>query len=158
MSQTFLFFFTTLASTESFAILAILITLYLLLKYGRYSAGIFFGSYLGLALSVVILKNLFAVARPADALITLTSYAFPSGHAAGVMFLGVTGAYLSRTYSKPVRYTLYIVLAALVLAIGWSRLYLHVHTPLQVLGGYAVGALWALVWVRYIAKHTVPMK
>ena len=40
-------------------------------------------------ISVIVLKDFFAVERPEDALVVLDSYAFPSGHATSVAFSAV---------------------------------------------------------------------
>lgn len=137
-----LFVSTVLFSTSTFVV--VLVTIALLTGYKR---GLLHGLLvlLGagcLQVSVWSLKHLFAVPRPADALVELTTYAFPSGHAAGVMFvawvadwfarsvLGIKNSYHSRAW-----------LLLLVAAVGYSRLYLGVHTWQQVLAGFAVGAV-----------------
>lgn len=147
MHEAFLFIFTTLASTQSFLLISVVIGSVLFLKRGSKVAGIFLGSVLGLSLSVVVLKNVFAAPRPSDALIEIASYAFPSGHAAGIIFLAITFAYLSHHVSNPIRYSVYVGLFILTCVIGLSRIYLNVHTPMQVAAGYAVGAVWGLAWV-----------
>lgn len=106
--------------------------------------------------SVFILKLLFATPRPEDALITLTSYAFPSGHAAAGMLLAVLCSWLLWEYRKKqhVSQHLYetsiIVLFALALLLGYSRILIGVHTTAQVLAGFAVGLLIpiAVIYLR----------
>ena len=102
---------------------------------------------LGAGGSAYILKEAFARARPPAPLPAAieTSFSFPSGHAALSMTLYGFGAYLlCRRYPNLSP----IILAAatlLILIVGFSRLYLGVHYPSDVVGGYLVGGLWIIV-------------
>jgi len=75
---------------------------------------------------------------------------FPSGHAtlSAITYLTIA-ALLARSQSSPRIGVYFIVLAALLtILIGVSRIYLGVHYPTDVLGGWCVGAAWALgCWV-----------
>jgi undecaprenyl-diphosphatase len=76
------------------------------------------------------------------------SYSFPSGHAMGSIIGYAMLVYVLRRHMPVVRRhtTLAVVVAALiVLAIGASRLYLGVHYPSDVIGGYAAGAGWLAI-------------
>lgn len=107
------------------------------------------------SLSVRVLKNLFARARPAAATEWLTSgYSFPSGHAAGaLMVYGLLTWLLCRRAPRPLRPAVGSAGAALVAGIAASRVWLGVHHLSDVLGGLlwagaalllAIGALRAL--------------
>ncbi len=65
-----------------------------------------------------------------------TTHSFPSGHAATSFACAATLAPFAPRQAKPVLY----VLAA---AIAYSRVYVGVHYPLDVLGGAALGLLVA---------------
>ncbi|HEY1528178.1 MAG TPA: phosphatase PAP2 family protein [Candidatus Angelobacter sp.] len=72
------------------------------------------------------------------------SYSFPSGHAlCSFCFYGVLAGLLSaRTKPLAWRVVIWVVAAALVIAIGLSRIYLGVHYPSDVLAGYLAAAVW----------------
>ncbi len=76
---------------------------------------------------------------------TATGYAFPSGHATQTAAVAVTLAALGAvlTGSWPRKVTIWSAAALGCLIVGFSRVYLGVHWPTDVLGGYALGALWA---------------
>jgi membrane-associated phospholipid phosphatase len=79
-----------------------------------------------------------------DPLATESTFSFPSGHA--LVSLAVYGAIalvLARHLSSPWhRALLFAGTAVLVLAIGFSRLYLGVHFLSDVLAGFAAGVAW----------------
>lgn len=147
MDTFYLFLFTTVASTEGFIIIVLLISL-LLMVYGKTRESLLFTiTALATALSVVIIKNLFAIQRPTASLIEVSGYAFPSGHAAGAMFLALSIGFLIQQKSKAIRYSLIITAILVAMLIGLSRIYLGVHTPVQVGAGFILGFIWALVFI-----------
>lgn len=107
------------------------------------------GLRLGLTLMVssavnAALKLIFHAPRPywysaeVDALSAETSFGAPSGHAQhAVVVWGGLAAFTGRTWA-------WGVAASLILLIGFSRVYLGVHFPADVLFGWAIGA--ALLW------------
>ena len=68
------------------------------------------------------------------------SGAFPSGHAASAFAAATVIAWGSRRLAIPA-----YVLAALV---AWSRVYVGVHWPLDVIGGAALGTLVAIALLK----------
>lgn len=72
------------------------------------------------------------------------SYSFPSGHALGSLcFYGILAAVLSdRMTSRKQKFLIWLTAALLVASIGFSRIYLGVHYPSDVIAGYLAGAVW----------------
>jgi undecaprenyl-diphosphatase len=89
------------------------------------------------------------------------SYSFPSGHAmCSFCFYGVLAGLLSaRTKPLAWRLLIWFAAAALVIAIGLSRIYLGVHYPSDVVAGYLAAAVWVgtiivLDHVRKVRKNS----
>lgn len=104
-----------------------------------------FGS-LGAALLNVGLKLVFNKVRPElwSPLITETSFSFPSGHALGSLFLyGFLAYLLSKAYPKFL-ILIYAAAVTLIIGVSFSRLYLGVHWPTDVIAGSGLGFLWLL--------------
>lgn len=113
------------------------------------------------------LKDLIDRPRPmAEHLVEATTMSFPSGHAmSSIAFFGFL-IYLSwRLISTPwIRWLLTTLLALLILLIGFSRVYLGVHYPSDILAGYAAGGACLAVFIsiftyvryRYARKGKEP--
>ena len=110
----------------------------------RQEAKIFFLNCLGGAILSYGLKLAFSKPRPQlwKLLVSETSYSYPSGHALGSMVLYGFLAYLLGTHYPQYAKVFYGIAAILIAAIGFSRLYLGVHWPTDVIAGYGVGFLW----------------
>ncbi len=72
------------------------------------------------------------------------TYSFPSGHALiSLCFYGLIAGMLSLRLEKTwQRVTVWTVALFVIAAIGFSRIYLGVHWPSDVLAGYAAALLW----------------
>lgn len=104
----------------------------------------------GSALFNRLLKAIFQRPRPEfEAPLLVEHYwSFPSGHA--MMSLAIYGmlAYLLLVFLEPRLARLGVaLLVALVLLIGFSRLYLGVHFFSDVVGGYVAGSVWLAIVV-----------
>lgn len=96
-----------------------------------------------------LLKEVFARARPAlwDYIVHAVHYSFPSGHAmVSTAVYGYIGYVLAKEFPQW-REPILASTVALILAIGFSRLYLGVHWPTDVLVGYAAGLLWLMICI-----------
>lgn len=79
------------------------------------------------------------------------TYSFPSGHALfSVCFYGVlAGLLAARIKSLPARICIWAAAAVLIVAIGMSRIYLGVHYPTDVLGGYLAAGVWVASMIAF---------
>jgi undecaprenyl-diphosphatase len=103
----------------------------------------------GSSLTTFILKNIFYRARPASALYLETDSSFPSGHATIAIALYGFLLYTVWKFDKHYLKNPFIAfLAALIVLIGTSRLYLGVHYLSDVLVGYVVGFIWLLLSIK----------
>ena len=74
-------------------------------------------------------------------------YSFPSGHATmAPLVFGLGVLIWSAPWGRGTRAALLLVAAACSLLIAFSRVYLGVHWPTDVLGGLLLGAGWAAMW------------
>jgi membrane-associated phospholipid phosphatase len=93
-------------------------------------------------------KVLFARERPAftelPAVYELDSFSFPSGHAMATGALFLTLYLIARRLARPHRWTAAVIALVLTVAVGATRVYLGVHYPSDVIGGWALGCLWVL--------------
>jgi len=86
------------------------------------------------------------------------SSSFPSGHSAmsPIVYFTLAGILAAGEANRGAKRLLLGLAAALVLAIGASRVYLGVHWPTDVLGGWAMGtavALLATLVLHRLAPH-----
>lgn len=84
-----------------------------------------------------------------------STYSFPSGHAlSSFCFYGVlAGLVCARIESRRVRIAIWAAAAALIFAIGLSRIYLGVHYPTDVLAGYVAAAAWVSTLLVAVHSH-----
>ncbi len=125
---------------------------------GRPRVGIAAAAAIGLgALANSTMK--LVVARPRPDLLTPIvvepGYSFPSGHSLSAMVAyGVIAVLVARSgMPRPARVGIIGLLAALVALVGLSRVYLGVHYPTDVIGGWLMG----FAWVTLFAAASVPV-
>lgn len=152
--------FTFIGSAPAVGVLSVgvLFLLYKVFKH-RSELVLFLAVVGGEALLNLVLKQLFHRARPTlHRLIEETGYSFPSGHSmTAFAFYGVVAFLLWRHIDSRMGRGLLIVFSlVMTLLIGISRIYLGVHYPSDVLGGYLASAFWlaAAVWFyqRYMER------
>lgn len=155
---------TSLGGTTVLTLMTVLVTIYLLLDRRRAIAIFVLASVLGGWALSTVLKLSVARARPdiVPHLVEVNDLSFPSGHA---MVSAVTYLTLAALISGTRRYRstrIFIVAVGILLTlmIGMSRVYLGVHYPTDVLGGWCAGATWALgCWIiarRFISLSRGP--
>ena len=101
------------------------------------------------------MKVFFATARPENALVYLSDYSFPSGHAAiSAAFFLVVGYLVSQRTKSWVKRESVIALCVITpIVVGLCRLALNVHWASDVIGGWAVGIFFStasILFIRYI--------
>ncbi len=147
---------TALGSGAVLALVTLGVAGYLLLRRQHRTLVLLIVATFGGALLSLLLKSLFSRPRPpfaSEEVYVLTS-SFPSGHSmlSAAVYLTL-GALLART-SNRYRHKVYFLGVAAVITglIGFSRVYLGVHYPTDVLAGWGFGLIWALLfWL--IARH-----
>ncbi|MAZ27347.1 MAG: phosphatidic acid phosphatase [Cytophagaceae bacterium] len=107
--------------------------------------------------SNLILKQLINRSRPdVEHLVTVETFSYPSGHAMIAMaFYGLLIYLISQFQIKKIWKSLLITLSViLILSIGISRIYLGVHFPSDIAGGYIAGFIWVVfcVMIFYLIK------
>ncbi|RZL29966.1 MAG: phosphatase PAP2 family protein [Rubrivivax sp.] len=99
-------------------------------------------------LSNSVLKLIYA--RPRPDVVAYDSYvyshSFPSGHStmAAATFLTLATLIASLEPKRRTKALVYILAAILIVAIGFSRVYLAVHWPTDVLAGWTLGSACAM--------------
>jgi len=89
--------------------------------------------------------------RPELAMYIEHSFSFPSGHATiAVAFYGFAG-YLLMRFAPGWKRKVNILFATIfiIMAIGFSRIYLGVHYISDVWSGYLVGAIWLIIAISF---------
>lgn len=106
-------------------------------------------------ISSLILKQMFAVVRPVSDLTTAFGWSFPSGHATGVAIFFITLLYAveEKISDRALEILFGIVSIALILASGFSRIYLGVHWSTDVLAGFALGLFWATLGILILKQY-----
>lgn len=101
------------------------------------------------AIGATVISSLVKVAvdrprPPVHHLVAVSSASFPSGHAteSSAFYLALLIALCSPRLARPLKVLLAALVICIVLAIGFSRLYLGVHYPTDVGGGLLLGSAW----------------
>lgn len=118
-------------------------------KFGEYIAY----SVLTSVLLNNVIKDIFKMKRPIgeEGIRTLreetaTGYSFPSGHTQGTSsFYGAMAIYLKK---KP----MYIIAITMIILVGFSRLYLGVHYPKDVIVGAVLGVVTSFICYKLYIK------
>ncbi|WP_189018119.1 phosphatase PAP2 family protein [Paenibacillus marchantiophytorum] len=150
--------FTFIGSTLMVVIVAFAAMLFLyFVLHHRLELIFFLVVMIGTAIANTLLKHYFVRQRPdLHRLIEVTGYSFPSGHSMAAFALYASLAFLLwRHISTRVGRTIVIMLCIImILSIGTSRIYLGVHYPSDIVGGYFASgfcfalAVWLFQWYK----------
>lgn len=113
----------------------------------------YFGLYLGISVSLgagglnKILKVLFSRERPTILrVVEETGYSYPSGHAMGttILFGGLVFIIFKMKRHAFVKLTVVMITGVIIFIMGLTRIYLGVHYPSDIIGGYIAGIAWLI--------------
>ena len=129
----------------------------------RQSAWLLAATMVGSAVLENGLKFAFHRARPEPffGLVAPESFSFPSGHAlfSACLYGAIAWRLAAGTADPTRRAAIWTIALALIAAVGFSRIYLGVHYPSDVLGGWLVAAFWLVAlgaWAT--ARNSRPLK
>ena len=137
----------------------LVVAVYAFYRKGRkISAALLAVSTLGGMVLTTTLKSLFQRSRPElfDSGYEASFYSFPSGHATTAAgFYGTLALLVAWRLTGFRRWAVAAAGVALVLLIGFSRLYLGVHYPTDVIAGFLAAPLWVItVGISYFLWRT----
>lgn len=147
------------SSSFLFPAYCILIIFYFFKKRHRLALDI---AMIGLSSTAILFmfKDIFKRHRPLDPLINnVTGFSFPSGHSfSSFTFFGLLIYIIWKTDIK--KYWKIIIACILVLfaaTIAFSRVYLRVHYPSDVVAGFCLSLLWLMIslWILHKADRQV---
>ncbi|PAF44270.1 phosphatase PAP2 family protein [Helicobacter sp. 11S02596-1] len=146
-------FLTHLGSME-FVVLMTLLIVAILLYRKKFVLGLWFLGTIGLgAILLKLLKSSVARVRPGadDWLISASGFSYPSGHSfASSIFYGLLGlCFIMISKNLPLRVFVGILCLLIVLLMMYARVYLGVHFPSDVLGGFLLGNSLAFLSVGF---------
>jgi undecaprenyl-diphosphatase len=150
---------TSLGGSTIVSLITIFVIVYFILQKQYSMLFLVLAAVIGGGIIDLELKTIFSRIRPqvVPSLIQEISYGFPSGHSMMSTIIYLSLASLIARLQVRWRDKVYIISFAIFLSfiIGISRIYLGVHYPTDVLGGWSIGLAWAaLCWLVawYISK------
>ena len=145
---------TVLGNTLVITFITLLITVYYLIKKNYTAMLIILTVIIGGALIDLLLKGIFERNRPVIVphLVDATSWSFPSGHSvmSVVVFSAIAVTIISVTKKNIFKKYIIAGAALIFILVGFSRVYLGVHYPSDVVAGWLIGiGWWSLYWAIY---------
>lgn len=151
---------TSFASTPIAVLVVLFVAVNCWVKQQRYIIAGLLIATLGSTAFTSLLKYLFQRERPANSLLVVQTYSFPSGHATTAMALYGFIAYLlirfHQDFAQKIR--IFTIAILFILLIGLSRVILNQHYLSDVLGGYLVGAFWLTLGISITEWLSVESK
>lgn len=153
----FFLYFTKFGNTVTIVLLT-LVTCTMLVKYNEKiaAAWVLINAALVQGVGNFLLKLFFDRPRPSvEHLVYAPHSSFPSGHAMGSMlFYGTLIFILPKLIKQPsLRLTAQVLLGIIIVLVGTSRIYLGVHYPTDIMGGFLFGLAWLCVSYPIYQKY-----
>ena len=101
-------------------------------------------------LTNLILKNTLKRPRPTGTWLSEAhGYGFPSGHSSISTAIGIVIIYfiIKQMKNKKVAYLLSSFISIYLILVGVSRVYVGVHYPTDVLGGWLIAGVWSFITI-----------
>lgn len=150
-------FFTFMGSGNSIFVIAVIVMFFLYVVLHHRSELVFFTIVIvSTGILNGMLKDFFHRARPdLHRLIEIGGYSFPSGHAMSAMVVyGALAFLLWRHIPTRMGRTILIILSAMMIfMIGISRVYLGVHYPSDIIGGYFASGFWLATAIWFYQRY-----
>lgn len=129
------------------AIMTSILCLWLWAKKQHRNAVFLAAANFGGAVLNATLKAIFERQRPSGQLVSAfvdpQTFSFPSGHAMSAMIFYASVSIVAARLGAPrLRAFVYVLAIIMIPTMGFTRLYLGVHYPSDVVGGWAMGAAW----------------
>ncbi len=146
---------TRLADFEGQLIITV-ITVLLLFLFRKWKTGLWYGLTILLGSEYLnkFVKEIYQRVRPdqIEHLIEQGGYAFPSGHSMGsmIVFGGIIFILTRKIKTNWQQWLIGILFGLLILLIGVSRIYLGVHYPSDVIGGFSLGFTWITLSIALV--------
>ena len=149
---------TALGGTTVVTLMTLAVLGYLIIHGKRHTALLVLVSVAGGAGLSSALKLGFDRPRPdlVAHLVEVQTLSFPSGHAMASSALAFSAVVIC--WSTRFRWAGVMLAVAYMLVIGFTRLYLGVHYPSDVVAGWAVSAAWVATMVYALTYHTTLRK
>lgn len=140
--------------TRLFISTGILVVIYMIIRKKFGLLKIFLASLATTEIIILGLKNILQIPRPIEALISVSGYGMPSGHAGISFFIATFFTYYvfkSNEGYLPKFFSI-AILVITALTITASRVVLHVHTIEQVIAGALIGLVVPIIFFKTL-KH-----
>lgn len=140
---------TALGSTTLVVLFSAFTLVVLLVLRDRLGALQLLAASAGAGILTLVTKNIIERIRPQEAhqLIVVSGFSYPSGHSLSTSAIYLTIAIIAGRFVEHsgARVAIFMAVAAVLVLVGASRVYLGVHYATDVMSGISLGAAWALL-------------